>query len=373
MRVSYQSRVLNRSQAAGNSAEADRPLVILVDDDDRLREALHELMLSVGLDAISFASTRDLLEAELPDRPSCLVVDVRMPGVSGLDLQHRLAESGDAKPIVFLTAHGDIPMSVQAMKAGAVDFLTKPVRDQTLLDAIAAGIERDIRQRAHARVVKEHLSKLALLTPRECQVLREVALGRLNKQIAFNLGISEITVKLHRGNVMRKMRLTSVGELVRVWEVLPAGVRERVEGLGSPVGWFVGSGQTVPLRRRLTTMAKPPGSGRDCDARPGEAGVARRRDQAEQIGRSRRRGSTPPAVMNATLLWIVKLSVGRRRRTQAGGYCAGNGREPHVDLARYERLISAHPATPRIAAGYLNRRMSAIVPHEDTLEDSLAT
>jgi FixJ family two-component response regulator len=141
-----------------------------------------------------------------------------------------LAESGDAKPIVFLTAHGDIPMSVQAMKAGAVDFLTKPVRDQTLLDAIAAGIERDIRQRAHARVVKEHLSKLALLTPRECQVLREVALGRLNKQIAFNLGISEITVKLHRGNVMRKMRLTSVGELVRVWEVLPAGVRERVEG-----------------------------------------------------------------------------------------------------------------------------------------------
>jgi FixJ family two-component response regulator len=230
MRVSYQSRVLNRSQAAGNSAEADRALVILVDDDDRLREALHELMLSVGLDAISFASTRDLLEAELPDRPSCLVVDVRMPGVSGLDLQHRLAESGDAKPIVFLTAHGDIPMSVQAMKAGAVDFLTKPVRDQTLLDAIAAGIERDIRQRAHARVVKEHLSKLALLTPRECQVLREVALGRLNKQIAFNLGISEITVKLHRGNVMRKMRLTSVGELVRVWEVLPAGVRERVEG-----------------------------------------------------------------------------------------------------------------------------------------------
>jgi FixJ family two-component response regulator len=141
-----------------------------------------------------------------------------------------LAESGDAKPIVFLTAHGDIPMSVQAMKAGAVDFLTKPVRDQTLLDAIAADIERDIRQRAHARVVKEHLSKLALLTPRECQVLREVALGRLNKQIAFNLGISEITVKLHRGNVMRKMRLTSVGELVRVWEVLPAGVRERVEG-----------------------------------------------------------------------------------------------------------------------------------------------
>ena len=227
--MSYRSRALEQSGPAGDRTEANRPLVILVDDDDGLREALHELMLSVGLDAISFGSTRDLLEAELPDRPGCLVADVRMPGVSGLDLQHRLAESGNAKPIVFITAHGDIPMSVQAMKAGAVDFLTKPVRDQTLLDAITAGIERDIKQRAHARVVQEHLSKLALLTPRERQVLREVAAGRLNKQIAFDLGISEITVKLHRGNVMRKMQLTSVGELIRVWEALPAGVRENVE------------------------------------------------------------------------------------------------------------------------------------------------
>jgi FixJ family two-component response regulator len=222
-------RVLDRSQSAGSRSEPNRPLVIIVDDDDNLREALEELMLSVGLEAISFASTRELLEAELPDRPACLVVDVRMPGVSGLDLQHRLAESDDARPIVFLTAHGDIPMSVQAMKAGAVDFLTKPVRDQTLLDAIAAGIERDIHQRARAQVVKEHRRKIALLTPRERQVLREVAVGRLNKQIAFDLGISEITVKLHRGNVMRKMQLSSVGELVRVWEALPAEVRERVE------------------------------------------------------------------------------------------------------------------------------------------------
>ena len=150
-------------------------------------EALHELMLSVGIEAISFASTSDLLEAELPDRPGCLVVDVRMPGVSGLDLQHRLAESGEAKPIVFLTAHGDIPMSVQAMKAGAVDFLTKPVRDQALLDAVAAGIERDVKQRMHARTVKEHLNKFALLTPRERQVLHEVAVGRVNKQIAIAL------------------------------------------------------------------------------------------------------------------------------------------------------------------------------------------
>ena len=233
MIVSYQSRVLNRSPATSNGAEADRPLIILVDDDDGLREGLHELMLSAGLETIGFASVHDLLAAELPDRPSCLIVDVRMPGVSGLDLQHRLAESGDVKPIVFLTGHGDIPMSVQAMKAGAVDFLTKPVRDQTLLDAIAAGIERDIKQRAHARALKEHLDRLALLTPRERQVLREVALGRQNKQIAFDLGISEITVKLHRSNVMRKMQLGCVGELVRVWEALPAEMRERGGRLGS--------------------------------------------------------------------------------------------------------------------------------------------
>lgn len=229
MSVHCQSRPFNRSPAAGNRAEADRPLVILVDDDDSVREALRELLLSVDIDTVSFASTRDLLEAELPDRPGCLVADVRMPVVSGLDLQHRLAESGDAKPIVFLTAHGDIPMSVQAMKAGAVDFLTKPVRDQTLLDAIAAGIERNRRERARAQALKEHLSRVALLTPRERQVLREVAAGRLNKQIAFDLGISEVTVKLHRGNVMRKMQLASVGQLVRVWEALPAEVHERVD------------------------------------------------------------------------------------------------------------------------------------------------
>lgn len=227
MSVSYQSRVLNRPRSAGDRADADRPLVILVDDDDSLREALQELMMSAGLEAIGFASTRDLLAAELPDRPGCLVVDVRMPGVSGLDLQHRLAESGNTKPIIFLTAHGDIPMSVQAMKAGAVDFLTKPVRDQTLLDAIAIGIERDVKQRAQSRVLRELLSRLASLTSRERQVLREVAAGRQNKQIAFDLGIKQITVKLHRSNAMRKMQVASVGELVRLWEALPPEVHER--------------------------------------------------------------------------------------------------------------------------------------------------
>ena len=226
MTVSYQSRVLNRPQPTGTSPEADRPLVILVDDDDGFREALYELMLSVGLDAIGFASTRDLLKVELPNRPGCFVCDVRMPGVSGLDLQQQLAASGDIKPIIFLTAHGDIPMSVQAMKAGAVDFLTKPVRDQTLLDAVTVAIQTDIAQRAEAQLVKRHLERFAMLTPRERQVLRDVALGRLNKQIAFDLGISEVTVKLHRGNVMKKMQAASVGELVRAWQVLPAALRE---------------------------------------------------------------------------------------------------------------------------------------------------
>jgi FixJ family two-component response regulator len=202
-------------------AVTDRPLVVVVDDDDALREAVRELLASAGLDSIGFASTQALMDAVLPDRAGCLVVDVRMPGLSGLDLQRRIAERGETRPVIFLTGHGDIPMSVQAMKAGAIDFLTKPFRDQSLLDAIATGIARDIAERARSARLRETLRRLALLTPRERQVLRLVAIGRLNKQIAFDLGISEITVKLHRGNVMRKMELHSIGELVRVWETLP--------------------------------------------------------------------------------------------------------------------------------------------------------
>jgi FixJ family two-component response regulator len=209
-----------------SSTAGERPLVLIVDDDERIRTALQELMLSVGLDSACFASTRELLDSEVPDRPGCLVLDVRMPGSSGLDLQNHLAMDRDAKPIVFLTGHGDIPMTVRAMKAGAIDFLTKPVRDQTLLDAVAAGIARDIERRASARVVKHYAERLATLTPRERQVLREVAHGRMNKQIAFDLGISEITVKLHRSNVMRKMEAASVGELIRAWEALPEEIRE---------------------------------------------------------------------------------------------------------------------------------------------------
>lgn len=204
----------------------DAPFVLIVDDDVEVRTAIGELMASVGIEAATYGSTRDLLEAPLPDRAGCLILDVRMPGSSGLDLQQQLAAAGVMKPIIFLTGHGDIPMSVQAMKAGAIDFLTKPVRDQTLLDAVVAGIEQDKAQRASARVVQFHVDRFAKLTPRESQVMREVARGRLNKQIAYDLGISEITVKLHRSNVMKKMQAASVGELIRAWEKLPAQLRE---------------------------------------------------------------------------------------------------------------------------------------------------
>ncbi|WP_456751250.1 response regulator transcription factor [Bradyrhizobium sp. USDA 4461] len=214
-----------------NSNSADRPLVLIVDDDEEIRSALRELLLSVGIDACCFGSTQELLRADLPERPGCLILDVRMPGASGLDLQQRLALNGNTRPIIFLTGHGDIAMTVQAMKAGAVDFLTKPVRDQTLLDAVAAAIEKDVSQRAAARRITQHAARFATLTPREREVLGEVARGRLNKQIAFDLGISEITVKLHRGNATRKLQATSVGDLIRIWEALPAELRGKV---GSP-------------------------------------------------------------------------------------------------------------------------------------------
>jgi FixJ family two-component response regulator len=209
---------------------ADRALVLIVDDDERVRLAIQELVHSVGLDAACFASTQELLDSALDGRPGCLILDVRLPGLSGLDFQRHLNSSGRTKPIIFLTGHADVPMTVQAMKAGAVDFLTKPVRDQSLLDAVKIGIERDVAQRAVASVVQEHLERFETLTGRERQVLRQVAHGRLNKQIAFDLGISEVTVKLHRSNVMRKMHAASVGDLIRSWETLPGDVR----GNGAP-------------------------------------------------------------------------------------------------------------------------------------------
>jgi FixJ family two-component response regulator len=217
--------MMNEGLQMNRPADQDRPLVVIVDDDVAVRTSIEELMLSVGIDAAGFGSTRELLEAKLPERPGCMVLDVRMPGSSGLDLQQHLAAAGNAKPIIFLTGHGDIPMSVQAMKAGAIDFLTKPVRDQSLLDAVTLGVERDLAQRVGAQVTKLHADRYGTLSPRERQVLRQVAQGRLNKQIAFDLGISEVTVKLHRSSVMRKMVANTVGELIRAWDLLPEHLR----------------------------------------------------------------------------------------------------------------------------------------------------
>lgn len=226
MRVEQPLMRRSAPQYPQRKSEPDKPLVIIVDDDEAVREGLHELILSAGFQPAAFASTRELLEADVIDRPGCLILDVRMPGSSGLDLQHHLVRNGNSKPIIFLTGHGDIPMTVQAMKAGAIDFLTKPVRDQTLLDAVIAAIAADARRRADAEVVERNVRRLETLTPREREVLHEVARGRLNKQIAYDLGISEVTVKLHRGNVMRKMQAASIGELIRMWERLPAPMRE---------------------------------------------------------------------------------------------------------------------------------------------------
>jgi FixJ family two-component response regulator len=207
------------------NAVPEQANVIVVDDDEAMREALSELILSAGFQPVTLGSIRELLETDLLQRPGCQILDVRMPGASGLDLQEYLARSGNPKPIIFLTGHGDIPMTVQAMKAGAVDFLTKPVRDQVLLDAVNAALARDAQQQSEAELVAPNLERFQTLTPREREVMHEVARGRLNKQIAFDLGISEVTVKLHRSNVMRKMQAMSIGELIRMWETLPEPLR----------------------------------------------------------------------------------------------------------------------------------------------------
>ncbi|MDE3795746.1 DNA-binding response regulator [Sinorhizobium meliloti] len=207
------------------SGIAASPVAILVDDDATVRDALEELLNSVGIDTISFSSGQEVLDATLPDRPGCLVLDVRMPGLSGLDLQHLLASKGILTPIVFLTGHGDIAMSVQAMKAGAVDFLTKPVRDQTFLDAVSTAIATDVARRAESNLSRKNLALYETLTRREREVLRLVVTGAMNKQIASELGISEITVKLHRSNMMKKMNARSVSHLFNVWQSLPADLR----------------------------------------------------------------------------------------------------------------------------------------------------
>lgn len=212
--------------APQNACDTARPIVAIVDDEASVREALSELIELAGLQTVSFGSTRELLDSDVVSSPGCLILDVRMPGDSGLDLQQHLTKSGNMKPVIFLTGHGDIPMSVQAMKAGAVDFLTKPVRDKALLEAVRKAISLDAARRADAAIVKGITERHETLTPREREVLQGVTRGRLNKQIAFDLGIREVTVKLHRGNVMRKMDVTSLSELIRVCDRLPTFVRE---------------------------------------------------------------------------------------------------------------------------------------------------
>jgi FixJ family two-component response regulator len=195
-------------------------VVFVVDDDAAVREALCSLIRSVGLNAEAFASAQDFLRSPRPDAAACLVLDVRMPGLSGLDLQRELAGSGERIPIIFITGHGDIPMSVRAMKAGAAEFLPKPFRDQDLLDAIAQALERDQAARKERAALAEIRGRYDKLTAREREVAPLIVRGMLNKQAAAELGISEITVKVHRRNVMRKMKVRSLAELVRMFEQL---------------------------------------------------------------------------------------------------------------------------------------------------------
>ena len=204
-------------------ASDPQPMVFVVDDDPSLRNALSNLFRSVGLRAEVFASAPEFLQSKLPDVPSCLVLDVRLPGPSGLDFQAELAKANIHIPIIFMTGHGDIPMTVRAMKAGAVDFLTKPFRDQDMLDAVSAAIERDRKRRRDAKVLSDLKAHFEALTPREQEVLALVASGLMNKQIAAEIGLAEITVKIHRGNIMKKMGARSLADLVRMAELL--GVR----------------------------------------------------------------------------------------------------------------------------------------------------
>ena len=196
------------------------PTVFVIDDDEDMRSALGNLFASVGHEVKLFGSTAEFLEKAPADAPGCLVLDVRLPGLSGLDLQREVVRREIHLPIVFITGHGDIPMSVRAMKHGAVEFLTKPFRDQDLLDAIQAALERDRARRAEAAAVHDVRERLASLTPREGEVMQLVVRGRLNKQIASDLGMSEATVKMHRGNIMRKMHARSLADLVRMADLL---------------------------------------------------------------------------------------------------------------------------------------------------------
>ena len=200
--------------------------VFIVDDDRSMRQAIQDLVESVGLRAVAFATSQDFLRRQSTDGPSCLVLDVRLPQMSGLDFQHQLAETGVQIPIVFITAHGDIPMSVRALKSGAVEFLTKPFRDQDLLDAIQQALQRDSATRQQQTETDGLNQRYQSLTAREREVMTFVVSGMLNKQIASEIGASEATVKIHRGHVMQKMQAGSIVELVRMADKLKLSPRK---------------------------------------------------------------------------------------------------------------------------------------------------
>ena len=212
-----------RPKSSHEPASAKEPIVFVVEDDASVRRALSNLFQSVGLAVEVFGSASEMLQSKLPDVASCLVLDIRLPGLSGLEFQTELAKANIHIPIIFMTGHGDIPMTVRAMKGGAVDFLTKPFRDQEMLDAVVTAIERDRKRRQADKITANLQGYFKTLTPREREILALVSSGLMNKQIATELGLAEITVKIHRGHIMKKMGAKSVADLVIKAEAL--GVR----------------------------------------------------------------------------------------------------------------------------------------------------
>ena len=223
--------MIEPSKSSHEPASAKEPIVFVIDDDASMRRALTNLFQSVGLKVEVFGSASEMLQSKLPDVASCLVLDIRLPGLSGLDFQTELAKANIHIPIIFMTGHGDIPMTVRAMKGGAVDFLTKPFRDQDMLDAVVTAIEKDRKRREAGKIVANLQALFETLTPREREILALVASGLMNKQIAAEIGLAEITVKIHRGHTMKKMGARSLADLIRMAETLgirrpkPSGVQ----------------------------------------------------------------------------------------------------------------------------------------------------